>query len=258
MSFPLYPDKHKLPALVTAERMVEFRRAQGGLRDLKAPQSVVLSLYNGVIKNFSWRYRCRHIDAFQCDLYLLDKTGGRVGVVGNFGMGAPALVALAEQLAAWGTRRLVILSLAGALQPALHPADIVLGASAMRDEGTSYHYLPPAEQVSASPVLVGAIGDALRAHDLPYTHGSIWSTDAAFRETREEADHFQSMGVQVVDMESAGLFAMGQVRGLQTASLFVVGDSLAGAEWAVPTDMRMLHQRFKLLLNMLIDTLNAS
>ena len=258
MNFPLYPEKHKLPALVTAARMLEFRRGQGSLKGVQAPQAAILCLYNGVIKHFPWKYPSRHIGAFQCDLYLLNKTARRVGVLGHFGMGAPALVALAEQMAAWGTRRLVILSLAGGLQPALQPGDIVLGASAMRDEGTSYHYLPPAEQVQASPTLVGAIGDALRARALPYTQGSIWSTDAAFRETREEADYFQAKGVQAVDMESAGLFAMGEVRGLQTASLLVIGDSLAEKEWALPADMRMLHRQFKRLLNVLIDTLNES
>lgn len=256
MSFPLYPEKHKLPALVTAARMIEFRRGQGELKGLDAPQAAVLCLYNGVIKHFPWKYPSRHIGAFQCDLYLLNKSARRVGVLGNFGMGAPALVALAEQMAAWGTRRLAILSLAGGLQPALAPGDIVLGASAMRDEGTSYHYLPPADQVQASPKLVGTIGAALKARHLPYAQGSIWSTDAAFRETREEADYFQAKGVQAVDMESAGLFAMGQVRGLETASLFVIGDSLAQKEWVVPTGMRMLHKRFKLLLNILIEALD--
>ncbi len=258
MPFPLYPEKHTLPALVTAASLLEFRRAQGGLKGVQAPQAAILCLYNGVIQHFGWKYPSRYVGAFQCDLYLLHKTAGRVGVLGNFGMGAPALVALAEQMAAWGTRKLVILSLAGGLQPALQPGDIVLGASAMRDEGTSYHYLPPAEQVQASPALVGSIGDTLRRNNLPYTQGPIWSTDAAFRETREEADYFQAKGVQAVDMESAGLFAMGQVRGLQTASLFVIGDSLAGKEWALPADMRLLHKQFKRLLNVLIETLNES
>ena len=166
MSFPIYPEKYKLPALVTAAQMLAFRRGQGGLKGLQAPQGAVLCLYNGVIKHFPWKYPSRHIGAFQCDLYLLNKTAGRVGVLGNFGMGAPALVALAEQMAAWGTRRLVILSLTGGLQPALKPGDIVLADSAVRDEGTSYHYLPPAERVQASPALVASIGRALTARAL--------------------------------------------------------------------------------------------
>jgi uridine phosphorylase len=236
--------------------MLEFRRGQGGLKGLQAPQGVVLCLYNGVIKHFGWKYPSCHITSFQCDLYLLNKTGGRVGVLGNFGMGAPAVVALAEQMIAWGTKRLAILSLAGGLQPGLGPGEIVLGERAFRDEGTSYHYLPPAEQVQAGADLVGAVARKLDERGLPYAAGAIWSTDAAYRETREEIGYFQGRGVQAVDMESAGLFALGQAREVETASIFVVGHNLVGPQWAAPTDLRALHLRFKLLLNVLIDVLS--
>jgi uridine phosphorylase len=238
--------------------MLEFRRGQGGLKGLQAPRGAVLCLYNGVMKRLAWRYPSRHTAAFQCDLYLLKRTGGRVGVLGNFGMGAPALVALAEQMIAWGTRRLVILSLAGGLQPELEPGSILVGSGAIRDEGTSYHYLPPAEQVEAAPGLVASLAGALRGRGLPHTVGTVWSTDAAYRETQEEAGFFRSKGVQAVDMESAGLFAVGRVREVETASVFVMGDSLAGPRWTVPQDMRRLHRQFKVLLDVLIEVLNES
>jgi len=256
MSFPIFPDKYKLPSIVTAERMVEFRRAQAGLQDQPAPHGVVLCLYNGVIKRFGWRYRSRRITSFQCDLYLLKRTN--VGVAGNFGMGAPATVALAEQMIAWGARRLVILSMAGGLQPGLQPGDVVLGDRAIRDEGTSYHYLPPARDAQASPSLVTSIKQALDARGVSHAAGAIWSTDGAYRESREEADYFRGQGVQAVDMESAGLFALGQVKGVETASLFAVGQNLAQPLGAVRVDMRALHQRFKLLLQVLIDVLSES
>ncbi len=258
MGFPIYPEKYKLPAMVTAGQMLEFRRGQGGLKGLQAPRGAVLCLYNGVIKRLAWRYPSRHITAFQCDLYLLKRTGGRVGVLGNFGMGAPALVALAEQMIAWGTRRLVILSLAGGLQPSLEPGSILVGGGAIRDEGTSYHYLPPAEQVEADPRLVAILAEALAQHGLPHAVGTVWSTDAAYRETHAEASFFQSKGVRAVDMESAGLFAAGRVRQVETASLFVIGDSLAGPRWTLPSDMRMIHRQFKVLLDVLIEVLNES
>src|SRR5689334_8726874 len=161
MSFPIYPDKYKLPAMVTAAQMLEFRRGQGGLKGLQAPHAAVLCLYNGVIKHFGWKYPSRHTSAFQCDLYLLNKTGGRVGVLGNFRMGGAAVVALAELMIAWGARRLVILSLAGGLQPELEAGDIVLASGAVRHEGASYHYLAPTEQVAASPRLVADLARAL-------------------------------------------------------------------------------------------------
>ena len=255
MSYPVFPNKLALQPVVTAEQMLEFRKGQGRLKGLRAPRAAVLCLYNGVIRYFGWKYPSRHTTAFQCDLYLLNRFGGRVGVLGNFGMGAPAVVALAEQMIAWGTERLVILSLAGALQPELEPGSIVVAAGAVRDEGTSYHYLPPAEQVQASPRLVGEISSALAIRGLAHARGIVWSTDGAYRETREEAEYFAAKGVQAVDMESAGLFALGQVKGVETASLLLAGQSLVSPRRVAPTGTRTLHQSFKLLLNVLIEVL---
>ena len=255
MNFPIYPEKYKIPEMVTAGAMLEFRRKYSGLDHRQAPQGMVLCLYNGLMKRLAWRHPSRHITSFQCDLHLLKRTGNRVGVAGNFGMGAPAMTALAEQMIAWGSRRLINLSLAGGLQSGLEPGSIVLCNSAMRDEGTSYHYLPPARQVAASPRLVASISGALERSDMPYSVGTTWSTDAAYRETQPEADYFRSLGIKTVDMESAGLFAVGQVRAVETASVFVVGDQLTDVRWMLPVDMHALHQRFKGLLDILIGAL---
>jgi uridine phosphorylase len=257
MTYPIFPDKHKLEPLLTAEHMIEFRRKQGGLGDLPAPEGVVLCLYKGVMPRFAWKYPSRRVRSFLGDLYLLKRTGGKVGVVGNFGIGAPALTSLAEELMAWGSKRLVILSLAGGLQPDLSPGSILVCDRAIRDEGTSYHYLPPAREVAASPSLVAAITQALSRRGLAHVTGATWSTDAPYRETRREADFFQSEGVQAVDMESAGLFAAGQVRGLETASVFVIGDSLAGPGWSAPPSMRALHKRLEVVLDVLIRLLGS-
>jgi uridine phosphorylase len=85
----------------------------------------------------------------------------------------------------------------------------------------------------------------------------VWSTDAPYRETREEAELFGGEGVKAVDMESAGLFAAAQVRGREAASVFVIGDSLAGPRWSAPPDMRALHLRLKSSLDALIHALAA-
>lgn len=256
MSYPIHPDKYKLPAILTAEHMIEFRRKHGGLGDIPAPEGVVLCLYKGVMKRFAWKYPARKVNSFLGSLYLLRKGNGRVGVLGEFGIGAPALTSLAEELMAWGTKRLIILSLAGGLQTDLTPGSIVVCNRAIRDEGTSYHYLPPAKDVDASALLVTSISQTFAKRGLAHSIGAAWSTDAPYRETREEADYHQQDGVKAVDMESAGLFAVGKVRNVETASAFVIGDSLAGPRWSAPPDMQVLHQRLKVLLNALIEVLS--
>ncbi len=254
-NFPVFPDKHKLPPLLRAEDMIEFRRRHGSLGDLPAPRSAILCLYKGAMNRFAWRHPSRRVKGFLGDLYVLKRTQGRVAVLGNFGIGAPAITSIADEMMAWGVQRLVILSLAGGLQPDLAPGSIVIADRALRDEGTSYHYLAPARDVQASPQLVSHLQAALAEGGLPSVVGAVWSTDAPYRETREEAELYGREGVKAVDMESAGLFAAAQVRGREAASVFVIGDSLAGPRWSAPPDMRALHVRLKGLLEALIGAL---
>jgi uridine phosphorylase len=145
------------------------------------------------------------------------------------------------------------LSLAGGLQPNLNPGAIVIGQRAIRDEGTSYHYLPAEKYVDASVPCVSMLSSTFGKNNLSHAIGATWSTDAPYRESREEALAFQNEGVLTVDMESAGLFAVGQVRGVETASVFVVGDSLARPRWSAPTDMAALHRRLKVCLQVLTE-----
>lgn len=258
MSYPIFPEKYKLTPLLSAGQMIDFRRKHGGLGELKAPDGVILCLYKGVMKRFAWKYPSRHVKSFLGDLYLLKHFGGRVGVMGNFGIGSPALTSLSEEMIAWGAKNLVILSLAGGLQPDLQRGSIVICDRAIRDEGTSYHYLPPERDVKASLELVSSIEKVLAERKIPHTTGATWSTDAPYRETREEAELFQSEGVKVVDMESAGLFAAAQVNGITASSAFIIGDSLAGPRWSAPPDMRALHLQLELLLDVLIEVLEKA
>ncbi len=255
MSYPILAEKYKLRPLLNAEQMIEFRRKEAGFADLRPPASALICLYKGVFSRFGWKYPSRRVPGFLGDVYLPRAGAGRVAVLGGFGIGAPAITGIAEEMMAWGSTRLVILSLAGGLQPDLRPGSIVVCDRALRDEGTSYHYLPPARDVAASPRLVAALLDSLEKNGLHPSRGATWSTDAPYRETKEEADLFQKEGIKTVDMESAGVFAAAQARQREAASIFVVGDSLAGPTWSAPLDMRALHARLKVVFDALLKTL---
>ncbi len=257
MSYPILPDKYRLPAMLTAEQMIEFRRRHGGLRGIAAPDSVILCLYTGLMRRFAWRYRARRVRGFLGDLYLVRQGGQRVGVMGNFGIGAPALTNQAEELMAWGTKRLVVLSLAGGLQPDLRPGSVVVCDRALRDEGTSYHYLAPARDVAASAKLAATLCTALGGLGISASLGATWSTDAPYRESQQEAEQYRQEGVMAVDMESAGLYAAAQFRHAEATSVFIIGDSLAGPRWSAPPDMRALHLRLRQVLDALIRALQV-
>src|SRR5215207_3628669 len=253
MSYPIYPDKHELPAMLTAVNMIEFRRKHGGLGNFRAPETVIFCLYKGVMKYFPLKYSSKRVTGFLGDLYLLNKSNGRTSVMGNFGIGSPVVANLAEEMIAWGAKRIVILSLAGGLQPDLSAGDIVICDRAIRDEGTSYHYLPAGKYVNATPDFVSHLSSIFGKKGLPHSIGGTWSTDAPYRESREEALIYQKEGIMAVDMESSGLFAVGNARNIETTSILVVGDSLASPSWSAPPDMRRLHQKLKHCLSILTD-----
>jgi uridine phosphorylase len=154
-----------------------------------------------------------------------------VGLVGQFGFGAPAATSTLEKLAALGTSAVVSVGTAGSLQRDLNPGDLVLCEAAIRDEGVSHHYLPPGRLAAASTGLTAALGTALEASGLTCRTGVSWTIDTPYRETVAEARHYQGEGVLCVEMEAAALFAVAQVRGLQLASAFAISDSLADLVW---------------------------
>jgi uridine phosphorylase len=155
-------------------------------------------------------------------------------VLTSFGGGSPMVMELAEELAVMGAKKMILMTWGGTLQMEIKPGDIVVCNRAIRDEGASHHYLPPGKYVEANPSLVEELVAAIQTRGAQCTIGTTWTTDAPYRETREEVVQYQSEGVKTVEMESAGLFAVGQVRGIQTASVVIGMDSLATLRWQTP------------------------
>jgi nucleoside phosphorylase len=165
--------------------------------------------------------------------FLVNSTNGRVGVC-CMGIGAPAVVAQLEVLAALGVRRFLSLGTAGGLAAELTPGDVVVLTGAIRDEGTSYHYVAPGFDVRPDADLTDELTQALARSDIAVRSGSTWTTDAPYRETVEEVMEFRRRGVLTVEMEAAALFAVARARGLPLASAVVI-DSMFGEPIGPPT-----------------------
>ena len=101
---------------------------------------------------------------------------------------------------------------------------------ALRDEGTSYHYLPPERFVDVSERARTAIEKTLKAHNLPYMEVVTWSTDGFYRETKEKVAYRKSEGCSVVEMECSALAACAKLRGAIWGALMFTADTLADAE----------------------------
>jgi uridine phosphorylase len=232
-SYPNFAGKHAEVAMFTPADFAAYLRRAGALGSYQPPAGVVLcyqrSLYSHVLQaeglTSPGRQGALH------GLLLLPSTGGRVGLLGQFGIGAPAAAAALEELAAMGTPAFVSLGTAGSLQRDLNIGDLVLCEAAIRDEGVSHHYLPAAKLATAHAGMTAALGAALGQAGVRFRAGSSWTIDTPYRETVAEARRYQAEGVLCVEMEAAALFAVAEVRGLQVASAFAISDSLADLTW---------------------------
>ena len=153
--------------------------------------------------------------------YLVNESDGRVGI-NCLGIGAPAAVAQMELQAELGARRFISIGTAGGFQTDLVPGDSLLVTSAIRDEGTSYHYLDPEVPAVPDPDLTRAYAAALDAAGIHYRSGATQTTDAPNRTTPREVRHHRDDGVLTVEMEAAALFAAAAALGVQCASALVV------------------------------------
>lgn len=147
------------------------------------------------------------------------------------GAGAPLAASLLEGAIAHGARVIVACGGAGVLDPAIPMGQIIVPTAAIRDEGTSYHYLPPSREVAANPLGLEILREVLECQDHPYQFGKTWTTDAVFRETRAKIQARRAEGAITVEMETAALFAVGAFRDVLVAQLLYAGDNVGGESW---------------------------
>ena len=147
-------------------------------------------------------------------------------------VGAPYAVMLLETLIAWGVDKIIFLGWCGAVSDKVKIGDIILPASAIIDEGTSAHYGPREVGVSwASSSLVSMIRQVLLKNRIDFHAGPIWTTDAVYRETRQQVESHQQDGTLAVEMELSALYSVAQFRGVTIAGILVVSDELSSLNW---------------------------
>ena len=146
-------------------------------------------------------------------------------------VGAPNAVALAEELAAFGMKKALFLGYCGSLKEEVKAGDIIVPTEAIREEGTSFHYMPPGVLSEPHYKIQTIIVDVLRRNKVPFHQGRIWTTDALYRETRGKVRRYQEEGVLGVEMELSALFAFGMTQEIQVGGILVVSDELCEGSW---------------------------
>jgi uridine phosphorylase len=200
------------------------------------PERAVLCFFGDVVREVvADRADARQVTTLSSEaganpVWEISVSGRRLAVF-QPGVGAPWAAAFLEEIIAMGCRRLVACGGAGALIPELVLGHAVVVDSAVRDEGTSHHYLPASRRIDADPQAVATLVEACDAAGMAHVVGRSWTTDAIYRETRGRVDRRVAEGCVVVEMEAAALLAVAQYREVAFGQILLAGDSLAGENW---------------------------
>lgn len=147
------------------------------------------------------------------------------------GVGAPQCVGALEEVYALGAECVVLFGTCGVLDGSIEDCGIVLPTSALRDEGTSYHYAPPSDEIAVNLHHAEVFTGLLDEMHIRYTRGMCWTTDSMYRETREKTLRRKARGCICVDMECASCAAAAQFRGKELLHFFYAADNLDSDVW---------------------------
>ena len=197
------------PSVFQPANLLREGRRQLGRPDLPVPAVCLLDPDGDIVRHLTASGSARRHAGWACyhtTLWGFDLDGIEVGVVGC-AVGASFAVLVAEQLAASGCELLISVTSAGSITPVAEGPAFVLVDRALRDEGTSHHYLPPADWADAPAGVLARLAGAFTRVRQPTTTGSTWTTDAPYRETATAIERARHLGVVAVEMEAAALYA---------------------------------------------------
>lgn len=199
------------------------------------PAVGVACFFGDVVGRVATEHEARHVTHLTAehgkhDVWEIEHRGARLAFF-QPGLGAPLSVGFLEEVIEEGCRTIVACGGCGALAEDLALGHVVIVSAALRDEGTSFHYLPPSRTIEADPEVVARLQELLEEWDVPHTTGMTWTTDAFYRETRAKVARRREEGCITVEMEASALIAVARFRGIRLGQLLYAGDSLAGDEW---------------------------
>jgi uridine phosphorylase len=209
-------------------------RPRKGKTDPDLGPDVILAMIRSdldLLARTSQAQKIQHSHMALFDMYRTgDGLGGSFALSGPF-LGAPQAVMGMEKLIALGVQRIWVLGWCGSLQPDLRIGDLVLPTTTFSEEGTSQHY-PVGEKIPrADEELSQMLDDALRKNGQSFVRGTVWTTDAPYRETPMKVKAYQEKGVLAVDMEMSALMTLATYRAVRLCGLLVVSDELFDLKW---------------------------
>ncbi len=217
------------PSVFRPENLLREGRRQRRLPDVAVPRVVVLDPDGDIVRHLAGTGRAvKHLGwaCYHTDMWVTTIDGVQLGFVG-MAVGAPFAVLVAEQLAASGAELVISITSAGEVTPTGLAPCFVLIDRALRDEGTSRHYVPPARWSVLDSDLQRRLRGAFDTLTVPVVTGFSWTTDAPYRETAAALAEAAAAGISCVEMEAAALYAYAAARSRAVVCLAHITNTMA-------------------------------
>jgi len=205
------------------------------IQRINIPEHVVICFFNDVIERLRYEGKLRLITNLSSEIglhpiYEMQYADKSVALF-HPGVGAPFAAAMMEEVIALGAEKFIACGGAGVLDKEIAVGHIMVPVAAIRDEGTSYHYLPPSREVLVNNKAVGAIEKVLKEQQCKYILAKTWTTDAFYRETLNKINLRKAEGCLTVEMECAAFCAVAQFRNVIFGQILYGGDDVSCEKW---------------------------
>jgi uridine phosphorylase len=196
------------------------------------PEIVVATFSDKVmnlVKNMDGAAQISYMSAgYTVPIYKIKYSGKDVAVYQTI-LGGAGSAGLMEEVIAKGGKKFVFFGSCGTLDKGIAAGHFIVPVAAYRDEGTSYHYAPPADYIEV--LTADKVADIFQQLDIPYIKTKTWTTDALYRETRKNMMNRKLEGCLAVDMECASIMAVSYFRNVELYQFLYAEDTLDGIEW---------------------------
>ena len=202
------------PSIFLPENLLREARRQKNKKECNVPAVCLLDPDGDLVDYLMRKGMAAKSECWACyhsSLYSFRLDDHEIGIVPGV-VGAPYAVLVAEQLFVSGCKKLISVTSAGIIKEPDNTKRFALITSAIRDEGTSYHYLPGEKPSSLNQDLFRALRRMEQDHDCPYSEGTSWTTDAPYRETASAIESMKREGITCVEMEASALYALAEVK----------------------------------------------
>lgn len=203
--------------------------------ELDFPDYLVLCFFREVVSKVAQDHQAEVVHTVVSEgglypYYVIEFQGKRLAFV-QPGVGAPNAGAIMEKAIAFGAKHIVACGGCGVLDKEISVGHVLLPTMAYREEGLSYHYLPPSETIEIDPKTVEVMETILKERKIDYLLTKVWTTDAVYRETLKKTAYYKAKGCLAVEMELAGLAAVAKFRGVDFGQYLYAGDMVVPEGW---------------------------